>query len=371
MKPTVLTITALALGTGLAAGAVSGTTSNATLGASSSLRVTVDPRVELLSLVFHLAGNPEYCQGRVQSYTDEADKQFDDFREHAVVQLARKLRGSRGVSYDACMSMAVHLSNPYEPKLIVPLDPWPEGMDRRWTARSVTDFLGAATQFVKDAGFKEFIERHQPLYDTTTTRMKALMEKEGHLDWFHDYFGERPQATFTVVLGLLNGGCCYGPHCRDAAGREELFCVLGVWKTDAQGLPVFTRDMLGTVVHEFCHSYANGVVYRHFAELKPAGEKLYDGVSDEMRSQAYGNAQTMLCESLVRACVVRYRLRYEGAEAARREIRDQKKRGFLWIEELSTQLGEYEAHRDLYPTLEAFSPRLVAFFKAYAEQDRR
>jgi hypothetical protein len=201
--------------------------------------------------------------------------------------------------------------------------------------------------------------------------MKALMEKEGHLEWFHDYFGERPQASFNVVLGLLNGGCCYGPHCRDAAGREELFCVLGVWKTDGQGLPVFTRDMLGTVVHEFCHSYANAVVHRHYAELKPSGEKLFRGVSDRMRSQAYGDAQTMLCESLVRGCVVRYRLRFEGPDAAQHEIGDQKKRGFLWMEELSKRLADYEAHRDQYATLEAFSPHLVAFFKEYAAQDRR
>ncbi len=75
----------------------------------------------------------------------------------------------------------------------------------------------------------------------------------------------------------------------------------------------------------------------------------------------------MLCESLVRACVVRYRLRYEGAEAGQREILEQKRRGFLWMEGLSKQLAEYEAHRNQYPTMEAFSPRLVAFFNTYAE----
>jgi len=372
-----LAVTTITLAAGLASQSGSAATSappagtNAAPGSAPSLRVAVDPRVELLSLLFRLAGNPEYNQARVKSYADEAEQQFGGFRDHAAVKLARRLRNTRGVSYDACMSMAVHLSDADQPRLILPFDPWPEGLDRRWTAESVTDFLTAARQFVKDTAFKEFTERHQPLYDTTTARMKALMEKEGHVQWFQDYFGERPQATFTVALGLLNGGCCYGPHCRDAAGKEELFCVLGVWQTDAQGLPKFTRDMLSTVIHEFCHSYANAVIHRHYAELAPAGEKLYRRVSDKMRSQAYGNAQTMLHESLVRACVVRYRLRYEGPEAAQREIENQKKRGFLWMEELSNQLGDYEAHRNRYPTLEAFSPRLIAFFKEYAEQDHR
>jgi len=35
--------------------------------------------------------------------------------------------------------------------------------------------------------------------------------------------------------------------------------------------------------------------------------------------------------------------------------------------DLSELLAEYESHRDKYPTLEAFSPRLVAFFKQYAQ----
>jgi hypothetical protein len=29
-------------------------------------------------------------------------------------------------------------------------------------------------------------------------------------------------------------------------------------------------------------------------------------------------------------------------------------------------LGDYEARRDKYPTLEAFAPRLISFFKDYA-----
>jgi hypothetical protein len=170
-----------------------------------------------------------------------------------------------------------------------------------------------------------------------------------------------------VAPGLLNGGCCYGARCRDKAGREELFCILGVWMTDAQGLPTFDRGMVGTVVHEFGHSYANAIIDRHARELSGAGEKLYLPVAAQMRSQAYGNALTMLRESLVRACEVRYHRRYDGEQAAQRAIRYEKGRGFLWTEELSNLLGEYEAQRQRYPTLESFAPRLVAFFKEYAE----
>jgi hypothetical protein len=124
--------------------------------------------------------------------------------------------------------------------------------------------------------------------------------------------------------------------------------------------------MLSTIVHEFAHSYANQIIDRHESELQSAGEKLFGQVSGKMQSQAYGNGQTMLRESLVRVCEVRYAFRYDGAEAGRRAIAYNKGRGFLWMEELSNLLVDYEAHRDQFPTLEAFAPRLVTFFDEYS-----
>jgi len=338
-----------------------------TSAAAPSLRVTVDPRVELLSLIFRLAGNPEYNHGRVSSYTADAENQFGTFRDHPVVKLAGQLRNTRGVSYDACMSLAVHLADANDLHLRMPLAPWPGSLDQRWTVESASNFLALAGQFVKAAGFGEFFEKHRPLYQIAEERLKALLDKKGHLEWFNAYFGERAQATFTIALGLLNGGNCYGPHFRDAAAREELFCILGVWRTDSQGLPEFTEDMLDTIVHEFGHSYANPLIDRHLAQLRVAGEALFSHVAARMRSQAYGEAITMLRESLVRACVVRYIRQYQGIGAAQRAVQDEKKRGFLWMQELSDLLGEYEINRAQYSTLEDFSPRLVSFFSQYAE----
>jgi len=193
------------------------------------------------------------------------------------------------------------------------------------------------------------------------------MANEAHLEWFDTFFGQRPRASFTVALGLLNGGQCYGPHFRAADGHEELYCVLGVWRTDAQGLPEFTHDALPIVVHEFCHSYANPIVEHHLGELEPSGDTLFEQVAQKMRSQAYGNGQTLLKESLVRACVIRYQRRYDGDQAAQRAIQTEKQNGFLWMQELSDLLGQYETHRDQYPTLEDFSPRLAAFFDETAK----
>ena len=332
-----------------------------------AVRVTVDPRVELMCIIFRLARSPEYGGGRVKSYVDDVEEHFNDFRDHDVVQLARRLRGTRGISYDAVMGMAVHLSDAYEPGERVPFDPLPKSLDKRWTVGDARKFLDAAGRFVKDTRFKEFIQSHGPIYETAESRMRAVLQEHAHLEWFDEFFGVRPEAEFTLVLGMLNGGQCYGPHCDTADGTQELYCVLGVWATDDGGLPRFNAGTVGTVVHEFCHSYTNPIVERHEGELRSAGEKIFPHVAQAMKRQAYGSWKTLMYESLVRACTVRYALKCEGQAAAEAAIRYQERRQFTWVRELSDLLGEYEADREQYPTLEAFSGRIVEFFDAYAE----
>jgi hypothetical protein len=116
--------------------AVANQTHEPSLNRAPSIQVQVDPRVELVSLIFRLAGNPEYNQGKVESYISDANERFGKFSEHKVVVLARKLRNTRGVSYDACMSLAVLMTDVNDPALRVPLEPWPESLDKRWNENS-------------------------------------------------------------------------------------------------------------------------------------------------------------------------------------------------------------------------------------------
>src|SRR5690606_21251137 len=192
--------------------------------------------------------------------------------------------------------------------------------------------------------------------------MRATLAEHADLSWFDRFFGARPGARFQVALGLLNGGANYGPSVQTKDG-EDLYCVLGCWQSDPDGKPVFGRPVVGTVVHEFCHSYCNPLVDRHLPELLAAGEKLFSLTEAAMREQAYGNARTVLCESLVRACTVRYVAASGDARAVAAAVAEEHARSFLWVGELAKVLERYEAARDRYPTLEEFAPDLVGFFR--------
>jgi hypothetical protein len=334
----------------------------------AKVRVTIDPRVELMSLIFRLAGNPEYTMGRIASYNKDIDSHFSAFEDHEVVRMAKKLRETRGVSYDAVMGMAVHVTDAFSLKERIPFDPQPVTLDSRWTPELAREFLDAARRFVEASDFKGFIQNHDELYALAASRMQTVMEEHGVVDWFDKFFGSRPGARFELILGMLNGPGNYGARVKPSDKDEILYCILGVWSTDEEGNPQFGQQVLPTVVHEFSHSYCNPLVEKHIAELETPGKEIFSRVQEAMSRMAYGNWETMMKESLVRASVIRYLRAKFGEEAAQKGIQSEIKRQFFWMEGLSGLLGEYEEKRETYASLDDFFPEITSFFKSCASK---
>jgi hypothetical protein len=333
---------------------------------AKAIEIKVDPRVELMSIIFRLAGNPEYNMGRIQAYVDDVETRFGPFREHDAVLMARRLRETRGVSYDAVMSLALHIKDPFTLEEEIPFEPRPAALEQRWRVDEAREFLVRARDFVRTADFRGFVTAHTDLYRLTQERLQALMEEHEVVAWFHNFFGTLPDARFSIMPGLLNGPGSYGPRVIYPDGREDLFTILGVWMLDSEGLPRFDQRVLGTIVHEFCHSFVNPLVYKHSRDLEEAGETMFRLVEERMRSQAYGSWQTMMCESLVRASVVRWDLATNGEESARNRMDWEEKNHFFWIAGLSELLGDYEAQRDRHPDFVSFFPKILEFFNEYA-----
>lgn len=325
-------------------------------------RIGVDPRVELMSILFRLAGNHEYTQGRVPGYLQAINRHFEAHRDHEAVQLARELSKADGVSFDAVMSMAVHIKDVETLAERIAFDGAELRLDKRWHGVKARRFLATARRFVADTRFAEFLKSQQSLYDITNSRLRAFVETSTDLPWFDRFFGARPRARFIIVPGLVNGGPSYGASLIAEDGVEEIYAIPGVWEVDSEGQPRFSGDWTETMVHEFVHSYANPLVERFAAQLEKAGRQLNQPVQEAMRAQAYGPWKTLLYESLVRATTIRYIIEHTGPEAARGAIQREHARSFLWTGELVALLGQYEKDRKAYPTIESFMPKVVDFF---------
>ena len=334
--------------------------------AARQFAVAVDPRVELMSILFRLAGNGEYNQGKVPSYVQDVENHFGRFRDHPAVKLARTLRETRSLGFNAPMGLAVHVTDAFSLQEKIPLSPLPESMDSRWTPENAREFLALARKFVVETDFRGFLAKHEPLYQVAVQRMQETLDKQGHLEWFDRFFGPRKSADFHVVLGMLNGGPSYGARLKRSDGQEELYSVVGVWMVDSQGQPTFPAEVVPTVIHEFTHSYTNPLVVQFGKELQGPGEKIFPFVAAEMRKQAYPDWKIMMYESLNRACGLRYILATDGPAALQKAVAYEKSRSFYWVGELAAVLGEYDTSPRKYNDLAQFFPRIIAFFNDYA-----
>ncbi len=328
---------------------------------AQAIQVRPDPRIELLSIVFHLAGANEYNQGRVPSYVRDVDRWFKPFRDHPVVRRARLLGDSAGIGYSDPMEFALHLTNAHDLGELVPIDAPDQEPEWAWPPAGARAFLSDLRAFARDAQTDRFLRSHERLYATAAARLRQLVDSAGDPAWFGRFFGHSPVKPFVLVPALLNGGANYGPRIRTPGDGEEFYAIVGVYLADRDGSPRFDERELPNIVHEFSHSFINPIIARHFLQFEGAGPQIFAAEAQQMKDQAYDTWPTVIDESLVRATVVRYRLSHEGPEAAATEIADQKARGFLWIRELSDLLGQYETSRGQYPDFEAFLPRVADY----------
>jgi hypothetical protein len=330
----------------------------------AAIKIEVDPRVELIGIVFRLAGNYEFNQGRIRSYVRDIERQFGDFDNHPVVKLAARLRSTRRMSCDGPMSLSVYIDRDYRPRKT--FEQWPWGLDGRWKKQETAEFLEQLRQFAAETKFNEFYKAHSTLYETGIRSCQAVMAQYDLQTWLGEFFGAEEMGDMRLVLGFLNGSSNYGP--RFTAGKiHEKYAIIGMPLPDADGNPVFRPRKLETTAHEFCHSFVNPVVDKYMEQLQPAGEKLYTAKAPAMKRIGYQSWRSLMYESAVRACVASYIRNSFEPEYLQNYFDKEAGCGFVWTKELSNLLRTYEANRDKYPTFESFFPEIITFFNKYSK----
>lgn len=338
---------------------------------AAPIEVRVDPRLELLAIVFRFAGHPEYNMPNSASpYSRAVMAHFSEWKDHPAIERARELRAENGVSYDAVASLAMHATSLDALVIAGESENVWERLDARWTLARANDFLELVADFRDESRFPEFFASNAALYATVEERMRDLLARKVDASWFAEFFGTKATASFAVHPGLLLGGNNFGVGVRHPDGREEITPCIGCWEFDDDGIPTFPDSVLPTIVHEFCHSYVNPVVDAHGEAFDAPGGAIFPRIRAAMERQAYGRWRIVVYESIVRAAVVRYLIAHDDEAAVENELRMNERVHFAWIRGLSDLLGEYESSRDRYPTLDSFAPRLVEFFaKLGAEYD--
>jgi hypothetical protein len=325
-------------------------------------RAGTDSRVELMSILFRLAGNQEYRQCRVAAYDRAIESYFAPYRDHDAVQWAHSL----GIAFAAPMNLAVHVRDVDTLDELVPFDRPGLHLYEGWNPAKARDFLSAVRRFAADTNFQAFLTSQQPLFSATDARLQAFIRDKADLDWFARFFGPSLPARLNIVPGMANGAPSYAARFIDASGAQQIYAIPGVSKVDFAGLPVFDSDWRAVLVHQLADVYVSPAAGEFGPQMEKPASQIYTHVSAAMQRQSYGNWRLMLNASLERAAAIEYVSEHDGRDAARAAIRQENARSFVWMGGLVDLLETYRNDRRQYPTFQSFMPRVVEFFAAVA-----
>lgn len=328
----------------------------------------VDERVEIVSIVFRLAGAEEYSQNYNKKYTTDINTYFEPYKNSEIIEFIKENRNKNGLGYDAVMSVALHLS--FKKGKFSQIKEKVNSLDKRWEKVDKKQFVSLLNQFYKKTNFQQFFNNHSGDYQKVESEYQMTILSDFNQDWYSEFYGKKANEDYKIILGYGNGGGNYGIKTHPQKQKEIVNAVVGIWSFDKEGNVKFDKnEFQPLLIHEFNHSFVNYILEmnNNASKLENSSKIIYALVKEDMKSQAYGNWETMINESLVRAAVIQYMMdnKYSQKDIDE-EILIQEKRKFLWMKELVDLLGKYKNDRKKYPSLESFYPEIISFYNQLA-----
>ncbi|MGB1004267.1 MAG: DUF4932 domain-containing protein [Salibacteraceae bacterium] len=326
----------------------------------------IDKRVELLSIVFRLAGSHEYSQNLFPKYIESIENHFGHFKNHNLIQFVKNELRDEGIGFSSVMSMAIHITQPPNIKPII--TPFPnKSLEQPWGEENSIKFLKLLNEFYRDANCQTFFNENEELYTTASNRFKKVYQNLD-VEWYQNFYGTKPNGEFRIIIGLGNGGANYGPKIVENNGNEIVYAIMGTWSVDSLSKPTYEmNEYFPTLLHEFNHSFVNHLVEKHRSDFQKSGLIIFEIVKEEMNKQAYGNWKTMYDEALVRSAVIKYMKDHNyDKKTIQNEINEQLNSSFLFTNELVMELERYAGDREKYTTFDSFMPEIANFFNLTA-----
>jgi hypothetical protein len=336
---------------------------NSTSTDEGQIEISVNPTIELFSVIHHLAGDKQYNENLIPDYIKKVDNHFAHLKNHPAINFAKECNILYQINGDAPMALAVYIGQPPQLEPEINLTALPINFDPRWDSTIISDYLKHAREFAVESEFMKFHMNQNEFHKQSIENLKEMLLKENIIERFFTFFGYCPD-NFKINIALLNGSCNYGYNKELPDGNFESVCLLGArdpkW---IAGTPTYNQKwFLPVIVHEFCHSYINPLIISKPEEFKAIGDAILKSHYVVMRKNGYDVWNVVLNEYLVRACTIKFLKENERIEELERNLKIDKLNGFVEIEGLVQLLVEYENNRNEYPYIESFLPEIRKYF---------
>lgn len=323
---------------------------------SQGVRITVDPRIELMGVVQLLTDYP-LVTDYASPYRADVRAYFAPLKDRRAARLFEAMDGE-GFAFDAVPKAMLSRT---APPALTRRVPYPErSVTAAGGADSLRQFMAALRGFAQASDVQAFYRAHQGTYQALVDSARGPVGRA--VGTLRDYLGTSLSGSVVVLGPLLHDGGFAARY--EVEGKTEAYALIGPSGTE-DGVPTFgpPRRIASLTWHEFSHTVVNPLTRQHWDRLK-ALSALLDPISKEMKAAGYGgNWETVVSEHVIRAIEVRLSHRQFGAEAGKKKLAEEEKKGFRYVAPLARALKRYEQRRDRYPTLADFYPQLVEVFE--------
>lgn len=332
------------------------------------IHVTIDPRIELLSIVQTLStydSNFGLITKETFSYKQDILDYFSTFSSHEAVKLFDEMSVA-GFSYDAPPTAMLYLTDNLALDSNKKLD---EYLLTRAGGREKLDaFISALNQFAIDSNFEKFYLDHQDFYKEMIEKNSIFLEGKNYLTELENYFGMKNN-SYTIILAPMYHPGGFGPSIETVEGTYDLYSIQGPMQT-VDNIPIFGNEQSfkSLVLHEFGHSFVNPLTKKHIEAINTYA-KLYDPISAQMKQIAYSSWETSVNEHLLRAIDARRNYNEGGEALYKASVNAEKIQGFFYLEALAEKIAEYENNREMYKDFEAFYPEIIKVFETLSTQE--
>jgi hypothetical protein len=325
------------------------------------LTLQIDPRIELLNIIQYIGKENVHAQmGMVGfAYTDyrlEIDKCFQKHYEHAAVKFYDSIEFN-GIDEPTAVMLLMNEDFTVNK----------DGYDSYKDVYSSRTFGSLAKlqklfdyfqSFYIDSEFQKFYDSQRAFYKRIINETTSVLPEQNVIGYMEDFFQEKADG-YTVNLVTMQMGNYGGSAIVD--GKLHLYSTNG--PEDFIGhSPVFGNAAYFTELeaHEFGHNFipVAGENASPITEQIKQSEYLHEAVRDDMGSIAYSNWDSVLEETILRACVVHIMENYDTKQAAKL-LQQERDLGFLYIDCVYESIEQYLANKRDYPTFKDFLPVIM------------
>ena len=330
----------------------------------NGVTVTVDPMIEMLSVIQYLSNFDEQFGELTEqktSYHDDLETAFREFENHEAVKFINTAM-RQGFSFDSPPTACLYLDEKFSVSSEF------EGSDyqRNRLTINMEDFRNIMEQFFIDTNFEEFYLSHQDFYNRMIDAYVEEFPQWNMIDAMESFYGKE-MAGYTIVLVALFHPGGFGPTLEVADGRY-VYSIQGPLESE-NDTPLFgNSDAIAyLIVHEFGHSFIpineedNSAM---IAEIQRS-KYLMEAIRVEMNRYAYINWSIAYEELVLRAAGI-YIMKENTTIDPEALLQSERDIGFIYIDAAYEAVLQYSQNMEQYSTFDDFIPVITdALLNAY------